>query len=286
MSYSDKYPIPVRVNYNVSTPIEFPFHSHYEYEIYYFQEGKGNYLIGDKIYVLEPGDLIIMHGMTLHCPNLDNNRRYVRSMIHFDPSYIQELYNYPYQLNILKPFQELRNYRLHLSREQQREIEELFKKLQQYRNLNNQFGFNRFVLTLMDFMVFVYGLFENSMTGQPEHPSEKVRHVQNIILYIEQNYMHNLHLSDLEEQLHLNRYYLSKIFKEVTGATIFNYLLQRRINEAKICFLIDGSMSVTEVSYLVGFKHPAHFSRVFKQQVGLTAKEYRKLHTDKNTNEC
>jgi AraC-like DNA-binding protein len=284
MSSKDAYSIPVRVNYRSNHPIEVPFHSHAEYEIYYFQGGKCNYLIGDKIHVMQPGDLIIMHGMTLHRPNIDYNYPYIRSMIHFDPSFIQGLFNYPQCLNVLKPFQELGNYRIHLSLEHQQEIEHLFTLLDGYQNQQNKVSFNRLIVTLMDFMVFLYGICEKTMIEQTSFPSEKVSHVQNIISYIEKNYMRDFHLSHIEEYLHLNKFYLSKIFKEVTGTTIFTYLLQRRINQAKILFLMEKYKSVTEVGYQVGFKHPAHFSRVFKQQVNCTAEQYRK-NVSGDTNE-
>ncbi|MCZ8514996.1 hypothetical protein O9H85_21755 [Paenibacillus filicis] len=39
----------------------------------------------------------------------------------------------------------------------------------------------------------------------------------------------------------MSKYYLTGIFKEVTGITIFKYLFQRRINEAKVRFLMDKS---------------------------------------------
>lgn len=272
--------IPVTASYQSAGRINFPFHSHAEYEIYYFHEGSCNYLIGDSIYVLQPGDLIIMHGMTLHRPNIDTNSPYVRSMIHFSPSYIQGLFDFPHSLPVLKPFQELGNYRFHLSEQQREEVDELFRMLHHYRQLGDQTSYNRFVVYLMDLLIFVYELSKQTMREQPEFPSQKVRHVQNIITYIEQNYQHDLHLDQLASHLHLNKYYLAKIFKEVTGATIINYLQQRRVNEAKIIFLTEPDKSVTEVSYEVGFKHPAHFSRLFKQQVKCTAEQYRRSVQD------
>ncbi len=277
--------LPVSVGYkSTSQGFYYPFHSHHKYEIFYFHAGKCNYLIGDKIYVMQPGDLIIMHGMTLHRPNVDPKEEYVRSIIHFEPSYIQSLFDFPHAINTLKPFQELSNYRIHLGPSQQQEIELFFQKLLEYRNLQSQVGHNRFVLSLMDLMVFIYSVFETKLFEHVDYPSEKVKHVQNMISFIENNYQNDFHLHHLEEYFHLNRFYLSKIFKEVTGTTIFTYLLQRRINQAKILFLTEGNLSVTEVCYQVGFKHPAHFSRVFKQQVAQTAEQYKKSKA-MNTNE-
>lgn len=61
---------PIEFTYRNDSPMPgAQFHSHAFYEMYYFQEGECNYLIGDKLMTLHPGDFILMHGMTLHCPN-------------------------------------------------------------------------------------------------------------------------------------------------------------------------------------------------------------------------
>lgn len=105
--------------------------------------------------------------------------------------------------------------------------------------------------------------------------STKQHHVQNIITYIEQHYAKELTLDHLQHALHLNKYYLSKSFKEVTRTTIFQYLLERRIYAAKL-LLVDSQAKITDISLEVGFKHLAHFSRAFKQITGVTAEQYRR----------
>jgi AraC-like DNA-binding protein len=271
--------LPVTVNYRSDKPIQVPFHSHSHYEIYYFQGGTCNYLIGDKIYVLQPGDLIIMHGLTLHCANVDPRAEYIRSVIHFDPSYVQGLFQFPRKINILQPFQELGNQRIHLLSGQQNELEQLWKRLfAHFCRRDDAVHYTRFNIVLMDLLVLVYGFYQKMMKARAESSAslEKVNHVQSIISFIEGHYQQDIHLEHFEDHLHLNKYYLAKLFKEVTGVTIFDYLLQRRINEAKILFLMDKQLGVTEVSYKVGFKHPSHFSRVFKSKVGYTPEQFRK----------
>lgn len=73
----------------------------------------------------------------------------------------------------------------------------------------------------------------------------------------------------------MSKYHLAKVFKEMTGVTIFKYLYQRRINQAKIEFLLSTA-SVTEICYQVGFNYPSHFTKVFKQLTGLTPEQYKR----------
>ncbi|WP_248926469.1 AraC family transcriptional regulator [Paenibacillus hamazuiensis] len=267
---------PFHMSYSNRKPIQGVFHSHNVYEIYYFHGGRCNYLIGDKIYVLSPGDLIIMNGMTLHCANVDTETEYHRSIIHFDPAYVQPFLEMSHTVNILKPFQDLRNYRIQLRGEDKTELEEILARMDRWNPPKETIEFNRFRLAFIDLLYFIYQYCQKPLEERPEFPSDKEKHVQNIISFVESHYNEDLHMEQLERHMHLSKYYLSKIFKDVTGVTIFDYLYQLRINQAKILFLMNKEMSVTEACYQVGFKHLAHFSRMFKAQVGCTPEQFRK----------
>src|SRR5690625_8015306 len=67
------------------------YHSHPEYEIYFFHSGTCRYLIHNQIYDLEPGDIILMDGLTLHKPNVYLPKEYIRSVLHFSPQLIQKV---------------------------------------------------------------------------------------------------------------------------------------------------------------------------------------------------
>ncbi|QGR00018.1 AraC family transcriptional regulator [Paenibacillus psychroresistens] len=251
-------------------------HAHPFYEIYYFRQGKCTYLIGDQIYVLSPGDLILMHGLTLHSPSVDPEVEYKRTIIHFEPAYIANMIQPPFSLNVLKPFQELRNHRFQLQGEERSQMEASLLTLEQLFTQQDAISYHRFHALLLDLLFMIYGYCQKPLGDKPEFPSSKEHHVQRIITFVEENFQEDIHLDEIEGSIHLSKYYLVKIFKEVTGITIFTYLYQRRINQAKILFLLEKQKSVTDICYEIGFKHPAHFSRIFKQLVGCTPEKYRK----------
>lgn len=261
-----------RRNNNKLTP---KFHAHMEYEIFYFHKGQCHFLIGDKIYNLVPGDLIIMDGMTLHSAKISEHFDYIRSVIQFTPSYVDDMKQI-LTSNVLRPFEELRNYKLHLEGGTQREFEMMLQRLDQLHDFNDVFSRQRFRLIFTDLLLFINQLLQTPLESKREFTSDKEKNVQNIISFIEQYFTDEISLDHLEKHLHLSKYYLSKIFKEITGFTIFDYLYQRRINEAKVLFLNDRTISITDVAFQVGFKHLAHFSRMFKQKVGVSPEKYRK----------
>ncbi|WP_085522937.1 helix-turn-helix transcriptional regulator [Tuberibacillus sp. Marseille-P3662] len=260
------------------------FHSHTWYEIYYFHRGKCNYLIGDQIYALVPGDLIIMNGMTLHRPKLFEHAEYVRSVIHFEPAYFQNVLQPLGMENILQPFEQLQSYCIRLNEAERQETEWLLQKMNNFQQQHDVVSDYRFYLTFLDLLTSVYIFFQKPMATIKAPSSEKEHHVQRIMSFIESCYMQDLTMQRLENELHLSKSYLSKVFKTVTGVTVFNYLYQRRINQAKILFVLEPDNSVTEVCYRVGFKHLAHFSKVFKQLEGCSPEQYRKVEDHKQNN--
>jgi AraC-type DNA-binding domain-containing proteins len=265
----------IRFSYRDEQRYDASFHSHAEHELYYFHEGQCNYLIGDRIYVMQPGDLIIMHGMTLHRPHVKGDK-YIRTVLHFDPGYVDKLFHFSHQLNVLQPFQSLRNRRVHLTGESRTMFEAQLHKLHQLWVSDDAVDEVGFTVAFMELLLQVYRLFQQELATPSDFRLLKEEHTQRIIEYIGKHYHEDIHLEDLEEALHLNRFYLAKTFKEVTGTTIFRYLTERRINEAKLLILLEPDLSITEVAYRVGFKHASHFSRMFRQLVAMTPDEYRR----------
>lgn len=259
------------------------FHSHTYYEVYYFHEGKCSYLIGDQIYNLAPGDLILMYGMTLHCPKVDPAYPYIRSIIHFDPAILRPYLELVQAIPIMQPFEQFKNYRLCLRGAEKAEVERILEIMAEHKQRGDQVGDGRLLLAFVDLLHLIYDQCLQPLREQREFPSDKEKTVQDVIAMLENTYSEDdLHMEKLQRELHLSKSYLAKIFKEVTGVTIFEYVYRKRINEAKILFLFHPSLKVTEVCFRLGFKHLAHFSRLFKQHAGLSPEKYKKQLKDKS----
>jgi AraC-like DNA-binding protein len=75
-------------------------------------------------------------------------------------------------------------------------------------------------------------------------------------------------------ELNLSANYFGDLVKKETGKSAHEFITLKLIDVAKER-IFDTKKSVSEVAYGLGFKYPQHFSRVFKQYVGLTPQEYR-----------
>ncbi|CAG7643465.1 helix-turn-helix domain-containing protein [Paenibacillus allorhizosphaerae] len=280
MNLSRRYPLFNEYYFKHRTPFVKSFHTHSQYEIYYFHKGKCDYLIGDEVFELESGDVIIMNGMTLHGPIVDRANEYVRSMFSFYPEIVRIFHKTLGPLNPLRPFEQLKNRRIRLRGERKTEFEAILQRIHKYYYSENTALFNRFLLAFFDLLWLIYGECQAAMELMSEEKAsngtDKERNVQKVISLIEQQYREPITLEWLEHHVFMNRHHMSRLFRELTGTTIIDYLYKFRINQAKILFILNRDCAVTDAYREVGFQSMSHFSRLFKKYVGLSPEQYRK----------
>jgi AraC family transcriptional activator of pobA len=79
------------------------------------------------------------------------------------------------------------------------------------------------------------------------------------------------------EQLHLSPNYLSDLLQKFTGKTTQEHIHLQLIDKAKVLLWSTGK-SISEISYIIGFENPPHFTRLFKQKTGYSPSDYRKIN--------
>ena len=93
--------------------------------------------------------------------------------------------------------------------------------------------------------------------------------------FIEKEYHRDLSLEEIASALHVNRNYLSQLFKKITGEPFVTYLNKYRVEKAKE-LLMTGRYMVYEISEMVGFQNPTYFSQVFKSLTGCSPSAYNR----------
>jgi len=96
--------------------------------------------------------------------------------------------------------------------------------------------------------------------------------------YLEAHYTEEISLEDVAEYVNISPQYFSKLIKKHTGLNFIDWLSMLRVNKAKE-LLANSNLTVKEVCYMVGYKDPNYFSRIFKKKIGLTPSEYIKKNT-------
>ncbi len=94
-----------------------------------------------------------------------------------------------------------------------------------------------------------------------------------MIDYINDNLGHELSLKELAAIAQISQYHFCRAFKQMTGLSPHQYLIQQRVERAKQ-LLQTGEMSIGAVAIACGFAHQSHLHRHFKRLTGVTPKTF------------
>ena len=107
-------------------------------------------------------------------------------------------------------------------------------------------------------------------------PAQRSRAVADAITFIQANYAREVKLEDVAAAVHLSPFHLARLFKQVTGSSPHQYLVQVRVNAARSLLSAgSGQRSLAEVAAAVGFADQSHLTRQFKRHFGVTPSQFR-----------
>lgn len=95
---------------------------------------------------------------------------------------------------------------------------------------------------------------------------EKIQHARDIVL---RDLANPPSLAELSRQIFLNEFKLKKYFREVFGLSVFAFVQEERLKLAKQ-LIFEGEKNISAIAYELGYAHPQHFQRAFKQRFGIT----------------
>ncbi len=98
--------------------------------------------------------------------------------------------------------------------------------------------------------------------------------------YFQKNYNQPICIEEYAASRGFSTCWFIRCFKQVTGSTPLQYILNLRISNAQ-SLLESTDSSITEIANFVGYENPLYFSRLFCKQIGISPKEYRKIRTKK-----
>jgi two-component system response regulator YesN len=105
------------------------------------------------------------------------------------------------------------------------------------------------------------------------------RLIYHIGKYIVMHVDERLSLDDLSDRLHLNKTYISHIFKKVSGMGLVDFQLNTKIDRAKI-LLHDEEWKISEIADQIGYSNVEYFRKIFRDITSMTPSEYRALVID------
>lgn len=128
--------------------------------------------------------------------------------------------------------------------------------------------------------VLAVHLIRQYTAAKPSLPLQKgglpQRQLMQVLDYIHEHLQQDIKLADLAALLNMSQFHFSHQFKQATGITPYQYLLQQRIERAKH-LLKQSDCSIADIALLCGFNSHSHLGKQFRQLIGTTPSAYR-LH--------
>ncbi len=249
----------VDVNQFITVP-----HLHYHYEIYYNVNGGKSFFIENEFYECGPRDMFVIPKTYIHKLVAEKNFPYERCVIHIEDDIIASVNAMPHMNRCLSWLDEIGvNYPIKV-RLGDREHEKFMSLMDEYEALEEKDDKLLQYSKVFEILSFTWKQFSRAESSEiqssvPETWSDKA------LGYIEKNFR-NITVLSIASNLYVNEDYLNKIFKAETGITLNNYIILRKIAEAKKLLYLGSS--VKEACALSGFNDYANFIRTFKRIEG------------------
>ena len=103
---------------------------------------------------------------------------------------------------------------------------------------------------------------------------QDIQYIQQAHTILAENFDKHITIPQLARQTGINEAKLKEGFKELYGQSIHTYLQKLRLQKAQQ-LLLTTNMSVTDITYDIGYSHVTHFTSLFKKETGLTPTEWR-----------
>lgn len=248
-------------------------HIHESYEIYFSISGGKQFLIDNRFYSIEPGDIFFINQYESHHLTYIDEKVHERIVLSIFPDFLKQLSSGQTNLDNCFSSRDTSNPNLH---KRSLNVEE--QKLFQYfiHKLVSTDGFGADLIekaTFTELMVFLNKIFsDNNLPVTSSFRSTQHQQVDRILTYINQHIQNPLTIEELSENFYLSPSYLCRVFKSATRTTINKYITAKRITIAK-SLLAEGK-SVNEACEECGFNDYSNFLKTFTKAVGISPKKY------------
>lgn len=258
-------------------------HFHPCYELFVCMSNQLPFMINGEHISLVSGDLILMNDQDLHQSLPAVGETYERLVIIFQPLMAWTLISE--KVNLLSIFrrESFSERIIHLDPDQVLKMKQYVSSYESIVCHPDQFGFDiRLKLLLANVLLDVNEWSEKQ--NNSVRPTHNVSEIECVLTYIHKNLDKHIDLDTLAAKFHRHKNRLNDAFKNYTGFSIYQYIIQSRIAKARHCF--TSGLSVSETALQCGYTNLSHFCRLFKHINGLTPTEFIKKTRIGQPNQC
>lgn len=254
-------------NYSdVQTPNQ-NIHIHDTCEVLFCIEGGENFLINDKVYTVEDGDVFIINQFEAHKITSNPEKRFRRYIMQVHPEFLYT--NSTDKTNLSRCFYtrgENVSNKVTLSDSEMKRIIALIDSMRK----SSEYGDDIIkCMATIEILILLNATFASHTSAENYLGSGTIK---TAIDYINKNFHRQLLLEEIAKNSYISVNQLCRLFNKYCGTTVVKYIVSRRITEAKK--LLSSGKNVTDTAIMCGFEDYANFIRVFKKHVGVTPGKY------------
>lgn len=266
----------LRIWYNTQEE-EYATHHHPAVEVILCVEQSYHVTVTNQSFTLHPGDILIIPPHLLHSIESKKGARFI-GLFNID------------MLNAFSDFKTLTPALLtphllnpELAPQTYDKVYKTFMKIIDYYFSNEimwEFSIYSEILKLL-------ALIGQYRYGNPLHDSkldksasENYEKFATLLTYVDSHYANEITLEQAASLVGFSKFHFSRLFKEFTNCTFYDYLSQTRIQAAKR--LLSTGTSITDIAFQTGFNSLTSFCRCFKKYTDLSPSEYRDLYEKSN----
>ena len=250
-------------------------HSHDYYEFYFFESGSVTMELDGAPYPLRQGDLLVVPPHTPHRAIVaDDGRPYRRFVCWIGTEFLADLTAQAEEYGYLtERARREQAYLYHFDPLTFNDIRlHLFALLDEL-HARRFGGAEQLRLALRRLLLTVSRLAWEQHRPVRDDADKYAR----IAAYVDQHFSEALSVETIASRFYLSKSYVSHLFKESTGMSLYQYLTQRRLSA--VCAAMKSGTPITEACLQYGFRDYSAFYRAFRKQYGLSPAEYRAKHT-------
>lgn len=248
-------------------------HVHDCCEIYYSIRGGKQFLIANRLYPVEPGDVFVISQYESHYLTQIDSQVHERLVLSVHPDFVKQISTPETDLSYCFTNRPANfSHRIPLDKEQQQRFLYYYSKIISSNgyghDLEERAALTQLLLLLNKECYRKLGLQKKEEVVIPTHNSQ----VDEILSYINEHIGEPITVEDLAANFFISDSYICRIFKSATGMTINKYITARRISIAK-SLLADGS-AASDAAERCGYRDYSNFLKAFTKTVGMSPKRY------------
>jgi AraC-like DNA-binding protein len=232
-----------------------------QYILIYCIHGEGWFSVYGKTHRVTANHFFILPENTGHKYGADPQNPWTIYWIHFTGNLAGEYFSYLAGKRSIKP-------RMVIPSD---ERNQLFDEIVRYASMIN----NTDAVIYANNCLYNYlASFKNAIYAQSDSDRRQTSTIDNCIELMKENLNKNLNLYEIAQMMGLSISYLSALFKEKMHDSPYNYYIFLKIQRA--CYLLwNTRLNVKNIAAQLGYEDPYHFSRAFKNMMGLSPRQFR-----------